>query len=370
MRPTLRALALIDRSDLGRRVVTGAAARLAVTRGADRQMIEDVVDSGLPIDRTLQAFQWTLAASGCGDPPRHFQPGDHFSDPGTRRRAARLARLAGDDRFVHGLIGVDDDAHDEKLADLVRGDLARALAEAARAPGHRRGIDPAVQLDCARRVTDALEREGIRPFLMSGSLLGIVRDGGFMPHDYDVDLGLLPGTDPDRVRLALDTVDGAAVEREGRRTVVRFGRTVVDVFDHEERDGRWWHSTLIHEWWNTPFGLRSEEVTGEGFAIPDDPELYLTENYGDWSRPVPFYEISFDTPNRVYLRNAEALRFLHSRVRIGLRRGDRWLVESAARELRDAFGVDVTHLLATSSLTSPPDPAPTSPPEHPVDDPG
>ena len=353
MRPALRALSLIDRSDVGRRVVTTTAARVAVRRGADRRMIDAVVESGLPIDRTLQAIRWTLAASGDVEPPRSFQPGDHFSDPATRRRAARLAHGADDERFVHGVIGVDDDlAHDE-LCHLVRDDLTRALTDAARSPGARPGIDPSVQLDCATRVRDALAREGIRAFLMSGSLLGIVRDGGFMPHDYDVDLGLLPGTDVERVETALSTLRGARVEREGRRSVVRFGRTVVDVFEHEERDGRWWHSTLIHEWWNTPFGLRTEDVTGAGFDVPDDAERYLTENYGDWSRPVPFYEISFDTPNREYVRDAEALRFLHSRVRIGLRHRDRWLVESSVRELRDAFGIDLSGLLAHTPLTAP-----------------
>lgn len=52
-------------------------------------------------------------------------------------------------------------------------------------------IDPGVKKIILHRTTSTLESNGIRPFLCFGSLLGFVRDGGFMSHDIDLDIGIL-----------------------------------------------------------------------------------------------------------------------------------------------------------------------------------
>lgn len=185
---------------------------------------------------------------------------------------------------------------------------------------------------------------------MSGTLLGVIRDGDFMAHDYDIDLGLMPGTDLESIP-GLVSAAGYDTFVEGDRIVaVHSSGARTDLFPHTERDGKYWHGSLVHEWWNTPFELAPFEMHGRRLWTPDEPERYLDENYGDWSQPVAFYDISFDTPNRVYRQTPAALLHLHSRCVIGLRTGDRWLTESAARELRDHFGVDVTEFLANSSL--------------------
>ncbi|MFN3255097.1 MAG: hypothetical protein ACE37B_05340 [Ilumatobacter sp.] len=348
-----RALAVLNTVGALRTLTLWAAATVAIRRGADESMIGHIRNSGLDLTRALQAISWASAAAGAGAPPRHFQPGDHFVDRDARARAASLARAAEDPRVRSALIGLDDDLELSALGELIQTDLVKMLADAATSPSQRTAVAPGSQRHIAKAVTGVLEPTGIQPFLMSGSLLGVIRDGGFMAHDYDVDLGLVPGTDRDQVLAALHSIPDAEVEWIPGRFVIRLEGVVADLFTHEERDGLWWHSTLVHDWWNTPFGLQREAATGCDFWIPDDPERYLVENYGDWSRPVPFYEISFDTPNRVYRRGPDALRFLHSRVRIGLRTSDRWLVESAARELRDSFGVDITNQLATSGLLKP-----------------
>jgi hypothetical protein len=35
-------------------------------------------------------------------------------------------------------------------------------------------------------------------------------------------------------------------------------------------------------WNNTPFNLIPYDFMGESFLIPEDYDLYLTENYGSW----------------------------------------------------------------------------------------
>lgn len=186
---------------------------------------------------------------------------------------------------------------------------------------------------------------------MSGSLLGVVRDGDFLPYDYDVDLGVLPDTDLDVVDARLRGEPDFDVVRQETRIVIsdRTGARA-DLFPHRLDGGLFWHETDIHRWWNTPFGLARLELAGDSIWIPDDPHRYLEENYGDWGRPAPFYEITFDTPNREYRENADAMRFLYEACASALERGDRWTAESAARELRDHFGIDVTDRLGASVL--------------------
>ncbi|MGA9279442.1 MAG: hypothetical protein WBV89_21010, partial [Ilumatobacter sp.] len=197
-----------------------------------------------------------------------------------------------------------------------------------------------------------LDSRDIRPFLMSGTLLGFLREGTFLEYDHDVDLGLLPET---RLQDVEDALVGSGLETtvlvEGMWLVaVHPSGLHVDFFRHELRDGRWWHCTRVHEWWNTPSELEPMIVQGQRWWIPNNPERYLDENYGNWRAPVAFFDISFDTPNRRYRRTPEAMRHLYHTCIRGIESGDRWMVESAARELRDEFGLNVSVNLATSPL--------------------
>lgn len=237
------------------------------------------------------------------------------------------------------------------MASDVEADIRSLLKlKATTANPHKGSIPPSMQLEITAELTAGLAEIGVKPFLMSGTLLGVIRDGDFMAHDYDIDLGLMPGVELDSIP---DFVSGAGFTTsvEGDRIVaIHQSGARTDLFPHTERNGKFWHGSLVHEWWNTPFELVSFEMKGHQLWTPDDPKLYLDENYGDWRRPVAFYDISFDTPNRAYRQNSAALLHLHSRCVIGMRTGDRWLLESAARELRDHFGVDVTEFLADSRL--------------------
>jgi hypothetical protein len=179
-----------------------------------------------------------------------------------------------------------------------------------------------------------------------------VREGSFLSHDHDVDLGVLPDVDLRDVATALSQ-SGLTVSTpiEGRWLVaVHESGLHLDFFHHELRDGLLWHCTEIHDWWNTPFELESFAASGREWWIPENPHRYLDENYGTWAAPVAFYDISFDTPNRRYRDTPQAIRHLYTTCARGLEAGDRWEVESAARELRDQFGVDVTKHLTASGL--------------------
>ena len=60
--------------------------------------------------------------------------------------------------------------------------------------------------------------------------------------------------------------------------------------------------------------------------------------------------MSFDTPSRKYLSEKTALLYLYEIANTAIERGDRFVVESAVRELRDNFDIDLTHHLNASPL--------------------
>lgn len=354
-----RILALVDRSER----LSRASVRLLVLAARRSSAVPEVLDEAVertrkrPLARSAQIIQWahrvTVASSSL---PGHFDPAEHLTNKTARAAACsaleqRLRTTPDDDIARRQLLRLRNDRALDVIAQGVEADIQSLLrSRSTTADTLKGGIAPAVQLEVVDELTNCLATIGVHPFLMSGTLLGIIRSGDFMAHDYDIDLGLMPNVDltpiPDLIHaIGYDTtIEGdriVAVHPSGSRT---------DLFPHRERDGMFWHGTLVHEWWNTPFDLTSLDVGGSALWIPDDPNRYLDENYGDWSRPVAFYDISFDTPNRVYRQNSEALLHLHSRCIIALRNGDRWLLESSARELRDNFGVNVTDNLAASRL--------------------
>lgn len=362
----LQLLRSLDRSRSLRVAATRLLAASYSRKGADRAILDEAVAGARDREakRTAEMIMWAGAVAGVCRFPAWFTAARHIQVPENRTRSAEaLARHLEQrpdapatlwrQRFLLSEHPPLDD-----VRSFVERDLSSTLRAKSARPNHEREtVTSDHQLAILRRAVPALEQAGLRPFLVSGSLLGIVRDGRLMEHDYDIDLGLLPDA-------ASAAHVGDLLERAGFDVTVDDVKVVavdesgfaVDVFLHYERDGLLWHGTSIHEWWNTPFDLVRTDIDGLQVWIPDDAERYLTENYGTWQQPIAFYHFSFDTPNRRYRQTHDALLYLHRRVVHGLQHGDRWLVESAVRELRDHFGVDVTDWLQSTPLL---DPAPT-----------
>lgn len=161
-------------------------------------------------------------------------------------------------------------------------------------------------------------------YLVSGTLLGVYRDGGFMTHDYDIDLGVNDGEVDaeamlDRLKAAPEFVvkkvdhhlevsrrPSGHYDIQSYRTmykVIHRGGVNLDIFIHYRDGDVLWHGSVIHRWDNKVYGLKKYELAGVPVLGPDEPERYLTENYGDWRTPVTDFDCTTGTPNLVIARN-------------------------------------------------------------------
>jgi hypothetical protein len=149
-----------------------------------------------------------------------------------------------------------------------------------------------------------LEKLGVKAFLISGTLLGYLREGNFISWDKDIDVGVFTSD------IKLGDIESAfrqapefSVRRldfnSDRLRVDHVNGVKVDIFPHYfvEADGKVWHDGTATRWWNSPFDMAEIEFLGERQYVPEDPERYLDENYGNWRVPEPNFDARIDAPN-------------------------------------------------------------------------
>lgn len=168
--------------------------------------------------------------------------------------------------------------------------------------------EPAVVWGEVAGVLDALAGLGHEAFVVSGTLLGLVRDGGLVPHDDDVDLAVLLASsevaDLAEEWLALKEQLGRAglldpdFEHAGKnhcKLAVASGLGV-DLFP------AWLVGDRVFVWPHTHgelgrddlLPLERREVAGATVSLPRRPEPMLELNYGaGWRTPDPTYRFDW-----------------------------------------------------------------------------
>lgn len=165
----------------------------------------------------------------------------------------------------------------------------------------------------------ALQAAGMDMFLISGTLLGCVRENDILGHDKDVDVGVFegPGIDKRAVADALTRYGCFSIKPYPTDTLIRAQHAsgvLIDVFWHRLEDGQVIHEGLKSKWWNTPFELVERSFLGETFLVPSDHDLYLQENYGQWRRPVTEFETFADTPNMIVTNIGEIMWYCYIKL--------------------------------------------------------
>lgn len=188
------------------------------------------------------------------------------------------------------------------------------------ATAQRSDFSPERAETALRDVLKLLEDGGFRPFILSGTLLGAIREGRLLAHDYDLDLGLFAEeTNLDRLERLLDRNQQFHCLGKEYQTVIlddhdtaarrrdipvlyklrHVSGVITDVFLHYRESNRIWHGTKLFRWVNSPFTLAPCDLAELSLLAPTNAEQNLTENYGNWRQPKYDFHCALDTPNLV-----------------------------------------------------------------------
>ena len=175
---------------------------------------------------------------------------------------------------------------------------------------HRRRMLRKHGKDVLAHLAEVIERHKIPAFAAYGTLLGFVRDGGFLPHDDDIDLGILPGEwTPKRLMKVLFEEETGfsflfAFSYNGRVTELKlqYGGIPIDFFFYED-DGEKFFAGSYHYFPDVKYpsvnansaqrvceprieALDKIRVFDIDFPIPANVEYVLEKLYGNWRVPV------------------------------------------------------------------------------------
>lgn len=153
-----------------------------------------------------------------------------------------------------------------------------------------------------RKIHTEFTNCGIEYFADFGTLLGFVRERGYIAHDVDMDFSIMPGYEPSKV---LDVLESAgfefmrAFEYEGQITelTMSYNSVPIDFFFLGEENGRLISRIYYSELKSMHLGMKGNvyvrpdiknivryEVLGETACIPENYDELLRLHYGNWRK--------------------------------------------------------------------------------------
>jgi len=161
---------------------------------------------------------------------------------------------------------------------------------------------------------DLLERYGIKYWIDDGTLLGIIREGGLIPWDFDVDLGIAGQSVPRLLELKYrflpkyilrhKTIDNPWIPGgiKGLKVKTIWEKLIninfhIDLFAKYKVGDRYqWIDSGALKRIECRYYDNLEHIKWKGrtIPIPAHPEDYLAIRYGDWRTPTKDYNPSID----------------------------------------------------------------------------
>jgi hypothetical protein len=150
---------------------------------------------------------------------------------------------------------------------------------------------------CFLEICQILDSLGINFFIQGGVLLGVIREGGFIKWDWDVEISVFAsdGLDHfDAIVAALQSV-GFTITKKNRS----FEDMKINFFKGPSPEPTsftifgWWHDEAAQVFRRKKFhvpesffsSLESVSFLGRSIKCPSQTEAYLEFQYGDWRTP-------------------------------------------------------------------------------------
>lgn len=157
-----------------------------------------------------------------------------------------------------------------------------------------------------REVHSLLTSSGLPYYADYGTLLGIVRDRGFIKHDDDIDFSVPPGSpSPEKylevLKASKKLIFCWGFEYHGRITELTFQYKgiLIDFFFSSVEDGLIYNYVYDYtpdliDWIphreprNINGRYETRNISGQAVVIPENFDEILTTKYGNWREPVDF----------------------------------------------------------------------------------
>lgn len=155
-------------------------------------------------------------------------------------------------------------------------------------------------LNALSQLAKIAKQNNIKLFILSGTLLGIIRDNRLIKNDKDLDTGVMAISDFKSLKMEVLKSGFFTLLKQRTQHTIRIKHingTPIDIFLHWKQKNKIFHGGAKAIWENTNFNLREITFHGINLLIPQDYNKYLTENYGDWRAKKIIFDSIFDTPN-------------------------------------------------------------------------
>jgi hypothetical protein len=217
--------------------------------------------------------------------------------------------------------------------------------------GKKKKFDTAACLVALRRAYKILDRDGIDPFLVSGTLLGMVRDGKIFDHDKDFDIAVIGWEKQFEIFRILYTSGEFDVDIRkllGDQTFVFAARhrptnISFDVFLMRQSFDKLVYAIdfelgFTMKFLFTKFDLEVKMFGEDCFRIPANSTLFLSEKYGEgWAHPDPGYDVVLKSPAIVEKSSDEYKTLALDRILRSVKDGD---LRGLSRKINYLRGLD------------------------------
>ncbi len=174
-------------------------------------------------------------------------------------------------------------------------------------------------------------------FIDAGTLLGFVREGTFLKHDYDLDIGFIDfdyflETKRKLFFSPLFEIYPGRVEEVFQ--VKHANNMDIDVILYKREQGKMVKESHVYRWVFDLFNLSERKIGDVSIPIPSNPEKHLEAIYGDWWVPRKDFDGRYDAYNVSFPNLDELECVLLNRAILALQKRDYSAVRKEIKVLK------------------------------------